>query len=108
MEEKNYQAIIEAILFTMGEAVPLERIADAIELDKKKTKAILKEMIESYKSDKTGISVIGWLLSDVHQAGDVRVPHKNCQTAAETRPYGCPFGDAVDHCLQAAGHARGD
>jgi segregation and condensation protein B len=58
MDEKNYQAIIEAILFTMGEAVPLERIADAIELDKKKTKAILKEMIESYKSDKTGISII--------------------------------------------------
>jgi segregation and condensation protein B len=58
MGEKNYQAIIEAILFTMGEAVPLERIADAIELDKKKTKAILKEMIESYKSDKTGISII--------------------------------------------------
>jgi segregation and condensation protein B len=58
MEEKNYQAIIEAILFTMGEAVELERIAEAIELDKKKTKAIIEKMMEEYKSDRTGISVI--------------------------------------------------
>ena len=58
MEEKNYQAIIEAILFTMGEAVELERIADAIELDKKETKAILEGMMEEYKSDKIGISLI--------------------------------------------------
>ena len=35
MEEKNYHAIIEAILFTMGESVELDRIAEAIELDKK-------------------------------------------------------------------------
>jgi segregation and condensation protein B len=58
MEEKNYQAIIEAILFTMGEAVELERIADAIELDKKKTKAIIEGMMEAYKSDRTGVSII--------------------------------------------------
>jgi segregation and condensation protein B len=58
MEEKNYQAIIEAILFTMGEAVALERIADAIGLDKKKTKEIIEGMMEEYKSDKIGISLI--------------------------------------------------
>ena len=33
--EKNYRAIIEAILFTMGESVELSRIAEAIELEKK-------------------------------------------------------------------------
>ena len=38
MEEKNYRAIIEAILFTMGESVELSKIAEAIELDKKETK----------------------------------------------------------------------
>ena len=27
MEEKKYEAIVEAILFTMGESVELERIA---------------------------------------------------------------------------------
>ena len=34
MEKKNYKAKIEAILFTMGESVELEKIADA------KTKAL--------------------------------------------------------------------
>ena len=46
MEEKNYQAIIGAILFTMGEAVELDRIAAAIELDKKETKKIIEGMME--------------------------------------------------------------
>ena len=58
MEEKNYQAIIEAILFTMGEAVELDRIAAAIELDKKETKKIIEGMMEEYKSDRTGIELI--------------------------------------------------
>ena len=34
MEDKNYEAIIEAILFTMGDSVELDKIADAIDLDK--------------------------------------------------------------------------
>ena len=38
METKNYEAIIEAILFTMGESVELDKIAYAIDLDKKETK----------------------------------------------------------------------
>lgn len=38
MEEKNYEAIVEAILFTMGESVELEKIAAALELDKKRDK----------------------------------------------------------------------
>ena len=58
MEEKNYQAIIEAILFTMGEAVELDRIAAAIELDKKETKKIIEGMMEEYKSDRIGIELI--------------------------------------------------
>ena len=58
MEEKNYQAIIEAILFTMGEAVELDRIAAAIELDKKETKKIIEGMMEEYRSDRIGIELI--------------------------------------------------
>ena len=44
MNEKNYEAIIEAILFTMGESVELDKIAAAIELDKKETKAIIEKI----------------------------------------------------------------
>ena len=35
MNEKNYEAIIEAILFTMGESVELDKIAAAIKKKKK-------------------------------------------------------------------------
>lgn len=58
MENKNYEAIIEAILFTMGESVELEKIADAIELDKKETKAIIERMMEHYTDDSIGLQII--------------------------------------------------
>ena len=58
MSEKNYHAIIEAILFTMGESVELGRIAEAIELDKKKTKKILEEMMEHYKDPSIGLLIV--------------------------------------------------
>ena len=46
MEEKNYEAIIEAILFTMGESVELSRIAAALELPEKDTREILEHMMK--------------------------------------------------------------
>ena len=58
MEEKNYRAIIEAILFTMGESVELSKIADAIELEKKDTKKILDEMIEEWNTSERGITIM--------------------------------------------------
>ena len=45
MSKKEMEAIIESILFTMGESVELGRIAEAIELDKKKTKKILVKKV---------------------------------------------------------------
>ena len=56
--DKNYRAIIEAILFTMGESVELSKIADVIELDKKETKAIIEEMMEEWNSSDRGVSII--------------------------------------------------
>ena len=58
MEEKNYRAIIEAILFTMGESVELGKIADAIELDKKETKKILDEMMVEWNDSERGIAIM--------------------------------------------------
>lgn len=55
----NYKAIIEAILFTMGESVELEKIAGAIELDKKETKKLVEELQEEYKNSKNiGMNII--------------------------------------------------
>ena len=50
MEEKNYEAIIEAILFTMGESVELDKIANAIELDKQETKKKIEALRQKYVS----------------------------------------------------------
>lgn len=58
MEEKKYQAIIEAILFTMGESVELEKIASALELDKKETKKIIDDMMERYEDESVGVRII--------------------------------------------------
>jgi segregation and condensation protein B len=58
MEEKNYEAIIEAILFTMGDSVELEKIANAIELDKKETKEIIERMQQHYEDVSIGVRII--------------------------------------------------
>ena len=58
MEEKNYHAIIEAILFTMGESVELSKIAEAIELDKKETKEILEQMMEEWNASDRGVTIM--------------------------------------------------
>ncbi len=58
MEDKKYKAIIEAILFTMGESVELEKIADAIELDKKKTKKLINEMMQEWNDEGRGVAIM--------------------------------------------------
>lgn len=58
MENRNYEAIIEAILFTMGESVELEKIACALDLDKKETKTILDRMIKHYEDPSIGIKIL--------------------------------------------------
>lgn len=58
MEEKNYEAIIEAILFTMGESVELEKIAAAIELDAEQTRTHIRALQEKYGQEEHGIQII--------------------------------------------------
>lgn len=58
MDDKKYEAIIEAILFTMGESVELEKIAGVLELDKKETKQIIDRMMEHYEDDSIGVRII--------------------------------------------------
>ena len=45
MQVKEIEAVIEAILFSMGEAVPLNEIAYAVNLDKVTTKKIIKNLL---------------------------------------------------------------
>lgn len=58
METSNYEAAIEAILFTMGESVELEKIAYAIDLDNAETKKILDRMMKHYEDPSIGIKIM--------------------------------------------------
>lgn len=55
MEQVKTEAIIEAILFAMGESVEISKLAEIIELDVKSTKKLLKEMEERYQQEDRGI-----------------------------------------------------
>lgn len=58
MEIKKLEAQIEAILFTMGEAVELERIAAAVEHDVDTTRKIIHNMMDNYDEQSRGIQII--------------------------------------------------
>lgn len=58
MEIKKIEGIIEAILFTMGESVELEKIAMAIEHDEETTRKIIHQMMDKYEWADRGIRII--------------------------------------------------
>ena len=58
MELKKLEAAIEAILFTMGEAVELNRIAAALEHDEETIKKIIHNMMDQYGREEHGIHII--------------------------------------------------
>lgn len=57
MERRKAKAVLEAVLFTMGESVEIDRLADVIEEDIETTRAILDEMAESYRKEERGIEL---------------------------------------------------
>lgn len=57
MERQKAKAVLEAILFTMGDSVEVERLAQVIEEDKQTTKEILEEMAEEYEKNGRGIEL---------------------------------------------------
>ena len=56
MERQKEKAILEAVLFTMGESVEVERLAAVIEEDKKTTRELLVEMKEEYEEKECGLA----------------------------------------------------
>ncbi len=57
-EEKDYESIIEGILFTMGESVALEAMASALEIPKKDVKAIIEGLQKKYETEERGIRIV--------------------------------------------------
>ncbi len=58
MERKKTEAAIEAILFTMGDSVELQKIAKAVGHDEETTRKILRAMADNYQAEDRGIQII--------------------------------------------------
>lgn len=57
MEIEKIEAAIEAILFTMGNSVEVDKIAAAIGHDSKTTKKIIHNMMDKYENEDRGIKI---------------------------------------------------
>jgi len=55
MEIKEMEAVVEGLLFAAGDPVPLEKLADILELDKKTARLILGNMAITLQNSKRGI-----------------------------------------------------
>lgn len=65
MSAKEMEAIIESILFTMGESVEASRIAKVIGQDTTTTKKIIHNLMDKYEEEDRGIHIIE--LEDAYQ-----------------------------------------
>ena len=55
--EKDQEAVIEAVLFTMGSAVELKQLATAIGQDKETAKAAVERLMKRYQTGKHGMEI---------------------------------------------------
>ena len=58
MEIQRAEAIIEAVLFTLGDPVPLEKLAEAAGHDEDTTRKLLHLMADRYKEEDRGLQLI--------------------------------------------------
>ena len=57
-DEKEQEAVIEAVLFTMGKAVELEKLALAIGQDQETARQAVERLKERYERDKRGMEIV--------------------------------------------------
>ena len=58
MKIREIEAALEAVLFTMGQAVPLASLARSVEQDQEKTEKLLHEMMDRYEEEDRGIRLL--------------------------------------------------
>ncbi len=58
MKLKEQEAIIEGILFAMGESVEISRLAEVLEISQAELRDILQGMIKQYSEENRGIQII--------------------------------------------------
>ena len=64
MEDQKAESILEAILFTMGEAVEVSRLAEVLEKKEKEVRKLLNHMQDRYQQENRGIALT-WLEDSV-------------------------------------------
>lgn len=57
MEKTKQTAVLEAVLFTMGEAVKISRLAEIIEATEDETIALVEDMKKRYDDDNHGVTI---------------------------------------------------
>ena len=57
MEKKKAEAIIEAVLFTMGDTVEIKKLAEVLELTEEETQELLNGMQKRYEKEDRGIQL---------------------------------------------------
>lgn len=57
MDEKKQKAILESVLFTMGESVEVTKLAEVIEADVKTTRRLLGELQKEYEETGRGFTI---------------------------------------------------
>ena len=58
MDREKQEAVIEAVLFTMGESVEIGKLAELVEENKATTKKIIYEMKEKLQESNRGIDIV--------------------------------------------------
>lgn len=65
MEQEKIEAIIEAVLFTMGQSVEAEKLSEIVEIPLQEMHAIMTDMMKKYEQSDRGIAIIA--LEDSYQ-----------------------------------------
>lgn len=94
LETKELESAVEAILFASGEAVPIDRICLALDLDKLSVEELLRRLGDHYAFERRGVRLVRmedkWQLCSapeyadmIRKAFEVRKPAKLSQPALE-------------------------
>ena len=58
LDKRKAEAVIEAVLFAMGESVEVSKLSHALEMENKEVKKIVSGMNERYAKEDRGISIV--------------------------------------------------
>lgn len=58
MNKKKVQAVIEAVLFAMGDSVEMSKLVHVLEIDAEEIRKIIEEMNSQYKKENRGIYIL--------------------------------------------------